>query len=241
MKTLFLNPAAHAIPEMPVLRVPAQTPFVVQEHVEISRGFACLAFTAPDGQRQIVEFFFPRDHIYIEEGDRSGGLRLFALSAVELVSLTDERTSVTERAERERRALAMARQGLINIATRQALPRCAHLFCEFFTRAQAAGLAQEQSCPLPIRQADIADALGLTPVHVNRTLRLLREKGLLTWRHGVLHIHDFAQLQECCRFDKHYLSLTTENEPVEAAKATFLPGKARSTLTLQPSRGYDGA
>ena len=135
----------------------------------------------------------------------------------------------------------MARQGIVNIATRQALPRCAHLFCELFARAQAAGLSQEQSCPLPIRQVDIADALGLTPVHVNRTLRLLREKGLLTWRHGVLHIHDLARLQACCSFDGHYLLLASENETVEAPKAAFLPGKVRSTLTLQSSHDSEGA
>ena len=251
MTTTFLNPPSYASSNHTVTLVPAQTPFVVRDDVEIKGGFACLSFTHA-GQRQIVEFLLPHDCLCAGDEEEDPRFRLFALSTVELIPLTAERAPMEQRARRARRALSMARQGLINVGTRQALPRCAHLFCELFTRAQAAGLSRDLSCPLPIRQSDIADALGLTPVHVNRTLRLLREKELVTWRRGVLRIHDFVKLQRCCGFNPSYLGLAAEGAtsnddliPLRPAKeaphAAFVPGSARPILSLRPNGDSDGA
>src|SRR3954454_11656162 len=116
--TTFLNPSRYASSSNPVTLIPAQTPFLVHNDVQIKRGFACLSFTHA-GQRQIVEFLLPRDSLYAGDEEEDSRLRLFSLSAVELIPLTGEQASTEQRVRRARRALAMARQGLINIGTRQ--------------------------------------------------------------------------------------------------------------------------
>ncbi|MCJ2017578.1 helix-turn-helix domain-containing protein, partial [Methylobacterium sp. E-065] len=61
-----------------------------------------------------------------------------------------------------------------------------HLFCKLYLKLQSVGLAGDQRCPLPITQTDIADALGLTPVHLNRVLQELRGSSLITPRGRML-------------------------------------------------------
>ena len=76
-----------------------------------------------------------------------------------------------------------------------------------FVRAKAAGLVEGDSCELPLTQEFVADALGLTAVHTNRTLRVLRETGLVEWRSGRLKIKDLEKLGEIADFDPRYLHL----------------------------------
>jgi CRP-like cAMP-binding protein len=83
----------------------------------------------------------------------------------------------------------------------------AHLFCEVMTRAKAAGLAQGDTCNLPVRQADLGDALGMTNVHVNRTLMLLRATGSVEFQDGKLTIMNWEQLVQIAQFDGSYLHL----------------------------------
>ena len=83
----------------------------------------------------------------------------------------------------------------------------AHLFCEMYTSAQAAGLTNGNSCALPLTQEFVADALGLTAVHTNRTLQALRETEAVEWRSGWLTVKDWPKLQAIARFDPHYLHL----------------------------------
>jgi hypothetical protein len=79
--------------------------------------------------------------------------------------------------------------------------------CECFARLNAVGLAPRNDCYLPITQRDIADALALSPVHVNRMLMELRRMGLVVFRGRRLHIPDLEALQEAAWFDPRYLQL----------------------------------
>jgi CRP-like cAMP-binding protein len=89
--------------------------------------------------------------------------------------------------------------------------RIAHLLCELQMRSAIVGLATPQGFPLDLTQADLGDMTGLTPVHVNRTLRKLREAGLAIVRDGLVSIPDLRHLQEFAGFDPTYLYL--ENRP----------------------------
>ena len=75
---------------------------------------------------------------------------------------------------------ALYRQWLINLGRRAAHQRIAHLLCEIWTRLQAIGRAQDAAYELPITQSDLADAVGFSLVHVNKSLKRLREDGLIT-------------------------------------------------------------
>lgn len=89
--------------------------------------------------------------------------------------------------------------------------RIAHLLCELHARFDVVGLAAPEGFALDLTQADLGDMTGLTPVHVNRTLRKLREANLAVVRDGYAAIPDLRRLQEFAGFDRTYLYL--ENRP----------------------------
>jgi CRP-like cAMP-binding protein len=75
------------------------------------------------------------------------------------------------------------------------------------TRAKAAGLVQGDTCDLPIRQEDLGDALGMTNVHVSRTLAMIRASGSVEFRGGKLTVMNWEQLVQIAQFDGSYLHL----------------------------------
>jgi CRP-like cAMP-binding protein len=105
---------------------------------------------------------------------------------------------------------AVQRERILSIGRRSALARIAHLMCELFVRLEVVGLTEGQSFRLPITQLDLADASGLTSVHVNRMLRQLRGEGLMTFRNSLVEIHDLPALERVAEFDRAYLFLTSE-------------------------------
>ena len=102
---------------------------------------------------------------------------------------------------------SITREWLVNVSQRSAAARLAHLFCELWLRARRVGLTEGSSLLLPLRQIDLADAVGLTPVHVSRIMRTLREDGLVTLRSNRLGIPDLARLAALADFDPSYLEL----------------------------------
>lgn len=100
---------------------------------------------------------------------------------------------------------AMHREWIFRLGRLDAQGRVAHFFAEMETRLRLAGLGDDRGVPLPINQTDVAEACGLTPVHVNRVLRTLREDGLATFRSGVIEIGDRAALHRLAEFDDEYL------------------------------------
>jgi CRP-like cAMP-binding protein len=96
---------------------------------------------------------------------------------------------------------------VVNVGRRDALARLAHVFCEMAIRCERAGQGDGRSFALPITQADLGDATGLTSVHVNRTLRELRTQGILTAKAGKVTIHDWDQLVSIGDFDDAFMLL----------------------------------
>jgi CRP-like cAMP-binding protein len=76
------------------------------------------------------------------------------------------------------------REWLVNIGRREAPERVAHILCELLLRLRAVGLADSDSYELPITQEELGDTLGLSTVHVNRTLQALRAENLITLKRG---------------------------------------------------------
>jgi CRP-like cAMP-binding protein len=101
---------------------------------------------------------------------------------------------------------AMVVEHLVNIGRRSAIERTAHFFMELAERMSMIGLATEAEFKCPLSQFVLADALGLTAIHVNRVLRQLRESNLVTVRHGRVKIHDIPKLRKLAGFQGGYLS-----------------------------------
>jgi CRP-like cAMP-binding protein len=102
---------------------------------------------------------------------------------------------------------AIHREWLVAMGALAAPARAAHLFCELFVRLKVVGLTDGNSYAFPISQTDLADVLGLSTVHINRTLQNLRSDGLIEFQHGRVSILDWARLNEIAQFDTRYLHL----------------------------------
>ena len=99
---------------------------------------------------------------------------------------------------------------MLNVGRRDAYAGVAHLICEVVTRMRAVGLVHDDRCAFPMTQNELADAVGISAVHVNRTLQELRAAGLITLARGKLHILDWEGLKQAGDFAPDYLYLEEE-------------------------------
>jgi CRP-like cAMP-binding protein len=104
---------------------------------------------------------------------------------------------------------AVLRAWLVNIGRRDAFESIGHLLCELHARLEKVGFTTNTDFELPLTQDEIADALGLTPTHVNRMLKRLREEGFISLHQNKLVILDIASLQSATDFDSSYLHSNT--------------------------------
>ncbi|QQA41452.1 Crp/Fnr family transcriptional regulator [Pelagovum pacificum] len=100
---------------------------------------------------------------------------------------------------------AIHRQWTYRVGGLRALAGMAHFFCELDYRLVSSGRGGEDGYRLPLTQLDLGDIVGISEVHVNRTLRQLREAGLCTFQNGFLQIHDRPGLSRTGHFDASYL------------------------------------
>jgi CRP-like cAMP-binding protein len=109
---------------------------------------------------------------------------------------------------------AIFRHWVVNVGQRAAEPRVAHLLCEHFARAEHMGLTDGNTCRFSLTQSDLADATGLSTVHLNRTIQSLRSRKLISWEQGTLTIHDRDALEGLADFWPDYLHLPSPIERI---------------------------
>ncbi|MGC2083724.1 MAG: Crp/Fnr family transcriptional regulator [Bradyrhizobium sp.] len=102
---------------------------------------------------------------------------------------------------------AIYREWVASLGARDALGRVAHLICELAVRLDAVGLVRDGTFEMPFTQANLADASGLSAVHVNRTVQELRHRGLISWHGKTVVMLDRAMLEVVAEFDPSYLHL----------------------------------
>jgi CRP-like cAMP-binding protein len=112
--------------------------------------------------------------------------------------------------------VAIQREWTLNVGQRTAYERIAHLLCELYLRLRTVGLTDGTSCHFPLTQVDLADATGLTAVHVNRTLQELRRDGLIELQSKTLTIPDLNALRQVALFNDNYLHLDREGAHLDA-------------------------
>jgi len=182
-------------------------------------GFMCRYKDLRDGKRQILEMQVAGDFVdlhgfTLKRLDHSimalGPCRIAEAPHSRLRRITEEHAHLTRLLWFTTNLDAAAhRSWVLSLGRRRALPRLAHLFCELHLRLQLVRrVLADNSYHLPLTQADLSDCLGITPVHVNRTMQLLRETGLAEFRSGIVHIHDIAGLHALAEFDPQYLYLS---------------------------------
>lgn len=189
-------------------------------------GWACRYKQLPDGKRQIVALFVPGDfcdvNVYIlKQMDHSIGaitrLKVAMITPEEMNALTAERPRVTQALWwHELVTAAVQREWTLNLGQRSAYERLAHLLVELYLRLQTVGRARDGRCDFPLTQNDLADATGLTAVHVNRMLQELRRDGLIELERKQLQILDLARMMDVSMFNPNYLHLEHEGRHLDA-------------------------
>jgi CRP-like cAMP-binding protein len=183
----------------------------------IFEGWAARYKTLPNGSRQIVAFLIPGDFCDLHAG-------ILGYMDHGIVALTRCRVAYVPSAKldaltsgHDRLAKAMwwatledegvLREWIVNVGRRDAFQRIAHLFCELHARMEMVGLVQDDQLALPLTQDQLADATGLTAVHVNRTLQRLRNENLIELNRGMLTILNVDALREAAGFNGNYLHI----------------------------------
>lgn len=178
-------------------------------------GWACRYKILPNGTRQIMAFLMAGDacdlHIsMLAEMDH--GIQAISPARVATVG-RDEMRGMMHEHPNIARAMYVAqlvdegimRSWIVSMGRRSSQERVAHLMCELYLRARDIGLTAEGHVELPLSQIVLADALGMTPVHMNRVLKELRLAGAMALRRGNLTILDAAKLVQIAGFDENYL------------------------------------
>jgi CRP-like cAMP-binding protein len=179
-------------------------------------GFACSYKLLRDGRRQITTIHIPGDLIDFTKLASKSDYAIAALTSCKVVAVAHEtlRAAMDRNAQlaehlwhRELIGAATQREWLVSLGRRTALAGMAHLLCELLTRLQQVGLSNGYACCLPIRQAEFADILGLSTVHVNRTVQHLRQTSMISWNGEALVIKDPERLIQLAEFDGSYLQV----------------------------------
>lgn len=165
----------------------------------------------PDGRRQIVNYVLPGDLVglqgaLMEEMQHSvealSPMVMCVFEREELMSLYREHPElaydVTWLASREE---CMLDENLLSVGRRSALERLAYLLAFLLSRARDVGLAGSGQRELPLTQQHVADTLGLSLVHTNKTARKLADRGLLRWRDRGCQVLDLEGLMALARWD----------------------------------------
>ena len=172
----------------------------------LEAGWACRYRVLRDGRRQISALFLPGDYCepqwVLSRQVTSPVVALTACRAAEIPIIDGAGRQIIRPGRTTsilRGLLAMTnRQSdwMVSLGRRTAQERVCALFCDLFYRMRASGLALRDRFPMPLTQIDIADITGLTPVHVNRVLKVLREHDLLTFHSRWAFVANLAALRE---------------------------------------------
>ena len=180
-------------------------------------GFAYRHKLTGDGSRQIVALHIPGEaldfqNLYLDVSDHN--VQTLTRAEVALVSRSDFQNLAHEHPAIGHAIMtsilveaSIFREWVLNVGRRSARQRLAHVLCEWSIRLEAQGLTAEYGYDLPMTQEQLADTLGLTPVHVNRTIKALEAEGLLIRDRRRISFPDWERLRELGDFNQRYLHL----------------------------------
>jgi len=184
-------------------------------------GLMCRYKDLGNGERQITEIHVPGDFVDLH----SFPLKRLDHNVMTLVPSRiaivphDKIQSITETQPHLTRLLwfstaldaAIHREWELSLGRRTSIARLAHVFCELHARLEIVGMTDGGRYNLPITQYDLAECLGLTPIHVNRMLRELRKSHLVTFHNKMVSILNFTDLKRIAEFTPDYLYIEQRN------------------------------
>ena len=185
-----------------------------RKSIVLLSGISCLCRLLEEGSRQITSLYFPGDFCNLHSLNRTAPIVNLELKelidctfgAIDLDFLNDQLEQHPSLSFALWRAVMVemyvSRTWLLNAMQKPAMERVAHLICEILARQETSGLSNRS---VLLTQLDIADAAGLSAVHVNRTLQVLRGIGALSGLGRAIEVGDLEKLQRIAGFDGKYL------------------------------------
>jgi CRP-like cAMP-binding protein len=183
----------------------------------IIEGLAFRHRVTVNGARQILSVHIPGDFVDLEgtllkQSDHSvqalSRCKVAVVPRDAVIALIDTRARVAHAMWIDTLIDgSIFREWIVNVGQRDARAGMCHLLCEFSRRLEVAGLADEDGYELPMTQEQLADALGITPVHVNRVLKDLDREGLIVRDKRFVRVPDWAALRKVAGFSEGYLHL----------------------------------
>jgi CRP-like cAMP-binding protein len=188
----------------------------------VGEGFAFRSKTSGDGERQILSLHIPGEipdlqslHLEVMDHDLTTltSCTVGFISHAVLLKLNIDRPNIAAALWRETLIDAsIFREWILNVGRREGVVRMAHLLCELQYRLEAISRSQDGTFELPISQSELGDCLGLSTVHANRVLKMLREEGLIQIERGIFHLLNRPGLEDRGDFDSRYLHLVRAHE-----------------------------
>ena len=184
-------------------------------------GYACRQKVTGEGSRQIMSVCIPGDAIdlqnmFLDISDHAVQLltqaRVADVPREALQELVLTRPAIgTAIIQLSLVEASILREWVVNVGRRDARSRIAHVLCEFAVRLETRGLTTDHTFELPMTQEQLADATGLTPVHVNRMLKSLEADGLIDRRRRHIHYDNWRALQDAGDFNRRYLHISDQD------------------------------
>ena len=184
-------------------------------------GWACRYKILPNGGRQIVAFLMPGDACdlhtnMVTEMDHS--IQTVSAASVATIGRSDMNEAMARYPDFAS-AMYIAqvinegtmRAWIVSMGRRSSIERVAHLTCELYIRLRKIGLSDDGRIELPLSQIVLADALGMTSVHLNRVFKELKSSKIMALSRGRLEILDLDKLVEIAGFDQNYLHRRTRH------------------------------
>lgn len=178
-------------------------------------GFVCRYKDLSNAERQITALHIPGDFVDLHSFTlKHLDHNIMALTPCRVALVPHAKlTEITETLPHLTRLLwflttldaAIQREWELSLGRRTAVARVAHLICELRVRLGVVGMAEDTGYTIPITQTELAECVGLTAVHVNRTLRELRERGLMEFRRGEVKLLDLRGLEKLAEFRPDYI------------------------------------
>jgi CRP-like cAMP-binding protein len=183
--------------------------------IAVLAGWAFRYKILPSGTRQIMAFLMPGDACDLNIGllaEMDHSIQTLTPATIAMVPRA-EMVAILDSYPRIARAMYIAqlvdegtlRAWIVSMGRRSSIERVAHLMCELFIRVHAIDGLSDEGLHLPMSQVMLADALGMTPVHINRVLKHLRDARALKMVRGAVTISDPSNLVRIAGFDENYL------------------------------------
>ncbi|MCL7997113.1 Crp/Fnr family transcriptional regulator [Brucella sp. 21LCYQ03] len=189
----------------------------------VRSGWGCVYRDLSSGERQIIDFPMRCDFVGLRTADGYSYNTIKTITPMSVYEIPLHSLEQTMKQmprlgmlfiEMLSRQRSMLIEHLTNVGCRSAFIRTAHFLLELSDRVKSSGMGEPDSFYCPLTQYQLADALGLTPIHLNRMMRELREEGLVVFKSYRVEILDRQRLIQIAEYDGAFMRMSVFDKSI---------------------------